>query len=111
MERKKKRRERRKSKRRKGRKREKKEEKVRREREKEDDVLKGSIEKIFNEIVEFREDNYLSKVDKLPDIKQYLSEAISLKIRLLNTDTDIKRFLTVSMKRHIVTSTRKKSGS
>ena len=74
-------------KRRKGKSKEVEKEKERRKREKEkNDVLK-SMEKIFNEIVEFREDNYLSKVDKLPDIKQYLSEARSLKIRLLNADT------------------------
>ena len=64
------------------------EERERKENEKENNIFKVNMQKIFSEIEEFREDNDLSKLRKL-------LEAISLKVRLLNADTGIRKVLTV----------------
>ena len=51
------------------------------------------MEKIINESKEFRTDNDLRKLSKSQDLSQYLSAARSMKIRLMNADTHIKKLL------------------
>ena len=68
------------------RKREEMEERERKENVKENNIFKVNIEKIFSEIEEFRVDNELSKLVKLPDINRYLFESTTLKVRRLNAD-------------------------
>ena len=72
---------------------EEKEERERKEREYKASICTDSMEKIIDESKEFRVDNDLRKLSKSQDFSQYLSEVRSIKIRLMNVGTNIKKIL------------------
>ena len=70
-----------------------KEEIERKEKEEKKKLCIASMEKIIKESIEFRKDNEFVKVSKPEDLKQYLLEARSLKVRLIHKNIDSEKIL------------------